>query len=198
MYLKLLRNILNFGIVMALGLAVIGLASCTKEEPAKSETQPVPHSSTATTADPAGPCPAGGNDKTHLGSMATSSPHPAGERSHAVVVPEVVEQTWKSVTIEITDKESNSQQQAVIEIGGSYTIPESTIRITVPHFLPDFAMNSFGMTSKSNEPENPAIKFEVFDGEERLFSGWLFSKFPDVHTFNHDRYSFNLTDWQKR
>ncbi|NIA19802.1 MAG: DUF2155 domain-containing protein [Xanthomonadaceae bacterium] len=194
--MKLLNDSLRLGFIFLCCAAIIGLASCNKEE-AKN---PVPEQKSAAVTTPSSPCPAGGDkDGQHLGSLATqTNPHGGEKRSHAVVVPEIVEKTWKSVTIKITDKQAKTDQQVTINVGDTYEIPNSSISLRVLHFLPDFAMNSFGMTSKSNEPDNPAVNFEVHEDDKKLFTGWLFSKFPDVHTFNHDRYSFNLVGWQQK
>ncbi len=192
--MKLFNYSLRFGFVLLCCAAIIGLVSCNKEE-AKS---PVPEEKNAMSAKSESPCPAGGKDDQHLGSLATqTNPHGGEKRSHAVVVPEMVEKTWKSVTIKITDKEEKTDELATIAIGESYKIPNSTISLRILHFLPDFEMNSFGMTSKSNNPDNPAVNFEVSENGEKIYTGWLFSKFPDVHTFNHERYTFNLDGWQQ-
>jgi len=194
--MKLCKYSLRLGLIILCCAALIGLVSCTKEE-AKS---PVSEQKNATATTPSSPCPAGGNkDGQHLGSLATqANPHDGEKRSHAVVVPEIVEKTWESVTIKIIDKQKKTDELVTIKIGDTYKIPNSTLSLKILHFLPDFAMNSFGMTSNSNNPDNPAVNFEVMDDGKKIFGGWLFSKFPDVHTFNHERYKFNLDGWQQK
>jgi len=194
--MKLFNDSLRFGFILLCCAAIIGLASCNKEE-AKNQ---VPEQKTAAAATPSSPCPAGGNkDGQHLGSMATqNNPHGGEKRSHAVVVPEIVEETWESVSIKITDKQSKTDELVTIKIGDTYKIPNSSMSLRVLHFLPDFEMNSFGMTTKSNNPDNPAVNFEVSENGKKIYTGWLFSKFPDVHTFNHERYAFNLDGWQQK
>ncbi|MEA3241420.1 MAG: hypothetical protein U9P37_07620 [Pseudomonadota bacterium] len=194
--MKLFNDSLRFGFILLCCTAIIGLVSCNKEE-AKN---PVPEQKTAAATSPSSPCPAGGDkDGQHLGSLATqTNPHAGEKRSHAVVVPEMVEKTWESVSIKITDKQSKTDELVTIKIGDTYKIPNSSLSIMMLHFLPDFAMNSFGMTSKSNEPDNPAVNFEVNENDKKIFTGWLFSKFPEVHTFNHERYAFKLDGWQQK
>jgi len=196
MIMKLFNYSLRLGFVLLCCSALIGLVSC-KKEAAKS---PAPEQKTAAATTPSSACPAGGNkDGQHLGSMATQgNPHGGEKRSHAVVVPEIVEKTWESVSIKITDKQSKTAELVTIKIGDTYKIPNSSMSIRVLHFLPDFEMNSFGMTTKSNNPDNPAVNFEVSENGEKIYTGWLFSKFPDVHTFNHERYAFNLDGWQQK
>jgi len=197
MVMKSLNYYLRSGLILLCCAALIGLASCGKEEAKKPAQE---QKSAAAAAKPASPCPAGGNQgEQHLGAMSGSSnPHGGVKRSHAVVVPEIVEKTWKSVSIKITDKQNKTDELATINIGDTYKIPNSSLSIKVLHFLPDFAMNSFGMTSNSNDPENPAVNFEVMENGKKIFTGWLFSKFPDVHAFNHERYKFSLDGWQQK
>jgi hypothetical protein len=195
--MKILHDSLKSGLILLGCLALVSLAACDQGKAKK----PAPEQkSAAAAAKPASPCPAGGNKgEQQLGAMSSSSnPHGGVKRSHAVVVPEIVEKTWKSVSIKITDKQNKTDELVTIKIGDSYKIPNSSLSIRVLHFLPDFAMNSFGMTSNSNDPNNPAVNFEVVENDKKIFSGWLFSKFPDVHTFNHERYKFNLDGWQQK
>jgi len=194
--MKLLNDSLHLGFVLLCCTVIIGLASCNKEESKK----PVQEQTITAATKPSSPCPAGGDKNSqHLGSLSTqTNPHGGEKSSHAVVVPEIVEKTWKSVTIKITDKQAKTDQQVTVKIGDTYQIPNSSLSIRVLHFLPDFSMNSFGMTSKSNEPDNPAVNFEVMETGKKIFTGWLFSKFPDVHTFNHKRYKLNLDGWQQK
>lgn len=196
--MKFLHDFLKPGLILLCCLALVSLAACDQEKAKK----PVPEQkSAAAPAKPASPCPAGGDKdgQQQLGAMSNpSNPHGGMKRSHAVVVPEIVEKTWKSVSIKITDKQKKTDELVTIKIGDAYKIPNSSLSIRVLHFLPDFAMNSFGMTSNSNDPNNPAVNFEVVENDKKIFSGWLFSKFPDVHTFNHERYKFNLDGWQQK
>jgi hypothetical protein len=142
-------------------------------------------------------CPATGAE--HQGSLASGMSEDGGkQRSHAVIVPAAVEETWKSVTIEVVDKQKENTTRQTVDIAGTLALADSGIELRVLHFLPDFAMDSFGMTSKSNEPENPAVKFSLTEKGEEIYCGWLFANFPDVHTLQHDRFAFKLVDWQKK
>jgi cytochrome c biogenesis protein len=52
--------------------------------------------------------------------------------------------------------------------------------VLVRRFVPDFVIGEGGQVqSRSEEPNNPAAQVEVWKGEERVFSGWVFAKFPD-------------------
>jgi cytochrome c biogenesis protein len=53
-------------------------------------------------------------------------------------------------------------------------------RIAVRRFVPDFVLGEGNQVqSRSEEPNNPAALVEAWKGEERVFSGWVFAKYPD-------------------
>jgi len=53
-----------------------------------------------------------------------------------VVVPDEVNKVWKSVSIEVFDKESNESKKFNIDIGKEFTIPGSDIKVKIEVFLP--------------------------------------------------------------
>ena len=53
-------------------------------------------------------------------------------------------------------------------------------QISVRSFVPDFVIGEGNkIQSRSQEPRNPAALVEAWKGEERVFSGWIFAKYPD-------------------
>ena len=52
--------------------------------------------------------------------------------------------------------------------------------VLVRRFVPDFVIGDANQVqSRSDQPNNPAAQVEVWKGEERVFSSWIFAKFPD-------------------
>jgi hypothetical protein len=64
----------------------------------------------------------------------------------------------------------------------------------VNEFLPDFIMDGLTITSKSEETNNPAVSVVVTEGGNEIFTGWLYSKFPAIHPFQHDQYGITLKE----
>jgi hypothetical protein len=62
-------------------------------------------------------------------------------------------------------------------------------------FLPHFVMHGLVMTSASNRLENPGVQIILSEGDRQIFTGWLFSLYPDAHAFQHPRYVFTLVDY---
>jgi hypothetical protein len=111
-----------------------------------------------------------------------------------IVVPEFVKGKWKAVKLEVTDKSTNQIKEVTINLNSEYSIPESNLKIKVGDFLPDFRMEGSIITSASNEPKNPAIQLTVLEDGKEIFKGWLYSKFPSIHPFQHERYGLRLIE----
>ena len=121
---------------------------------------------------------------------------PQGETQ--VVVPDFVKDEWSAVKLVVDDKAAGSQSDVVINLGGEYTIPGSELKVKVSEFLPDFVMDGLTITSKSEEPNNPAVNIVVTEGDNEVFKGWLYSKFPAIHPFQHDKYGLTLKEPVKK
>ena len=112
-----------------------------------------------------------------------------------VVVPESVEGQWKAVRITVLNKESNSEDTYTVDIGYGFNVSGSDVKLKVNAFLPSFVMKGKSLTSNSNNPDNPAVLISLTEGDEEIFNGWLFSRFPGTHAFQHPRFSFTLVDF---
>ena len=117
---------------------------------------------------------------------------PQGETQ--IVVPEFVQGKWSGVKLIVEDKSAGSQSDVAINLGEEYTIPGSELKIKVNEFLPDFVMDGLTITSKSEELNNPAANIVVTEGDNEIFTGWLYSKFPAIHPFQHDKYGITLKE----
>jgi len=121
---------------------------------------------------------------------------PPGETK--VVVPEAVKGKWDAVKLVIEDKIAKKTSEVTVKLDSEYTIPNSNLKIKVGEFLPDFKMDGLTITSSSNEPNNPAVRVVVYEGGKEIFKGWLYSKFPTIHPFQHDKYGITLKEGVKK
>ena len=115
--------------------------------------------------------------------------------SSRVLVPDDVRGQWKAVRIKVLDKSNSREETYTIDLGYEFTIAKSNVKIKVSHFLPAFVMQGTIMTSASNDLRNPAAQIIVSEADQQIYKGWLFSRFPGTHTFQHDRFSFSLIDF---
>jgi hypothetical protein len=115
-----------------------------------------------------------------------------------VVVPDAVKGKWKAVVLVVTDKKTNKQNEYTVNLNSDFNIPGSKLKIQVGEYLPDFKMNGLEITSSSNEPNNPAVAVNVSEGGNQIFPpagkkwGWLYTKFPTMHPFEHPDYAIGL------
>lgn len=115
----------------------------------------------------------------------------------AVVIPDEVKGKWSKVILVVQDKATKKSSEYTIKLGSEFEIPGSGLKVAVGEFLPEFIMSKSKITSASNEPKNPAVRIEVFESSKSIFKGWLYSKYPTVHPFEHSKYTLNLKDGVK-
>lgn len=124
---------------------------------------------------------------------------PAGEsivrKQTEVSVPDNVKGKWKSVRISILDREKNKEGFVDIEIGKTMKVNGTSLVIKVESFLPHFIMDGTTLTSSSNAPKNPAAQVRIAENGKEIFSGWLFTLYPNTHATQHSRYGFGLVDF---
>ena len=121
---------------------------------------------------------------------------PAVEKT--VVVPDAVKAGWKAVKVEVEFKEKKSKKAFTIPLNSEFKVPDSDLTLKVGNFLPHFAMAADQISSSTNNPENPAVQIEVFQGGKEVFHGWLFALHPTVHPFTHDKYGVTLLEGVKK
>jgi len=116
----------------------------------------------------------------------------------SVALPDAVKGKWKSVILVVVDKGSKKQTEYTINVNSDFKVPGSNLKLAVGEFIPDFKMNGLTITSSSNEPNNPAVGVKVFEDDKEVFKGWLYSKFPAVHPFEHPKYALLLKSGVKK
>jgi hypothetical protein len=178
---------LLFALMVALAL-VVSLGACKKKEEQPITQVPPPGQAPTAQMPQAGP------------------PHgvvaPPGETQ--VVVPEEVKGTWDAVKLSIEDKTTGKAEDVTVKVGGEYTIPGSDVKIIVGEFLPHFQMQGAVITSASNNPEMPGVAIRVMEAGKQIFPqpgkewGWLFSKMPAIHPFQHEKYGISLIEGVKK
>jgi Uncharacterized protein conserved in bacteria (DUF2155) len=109
-----------------------------------------------------------------------------------LVVPPEVEKAYSG--IRLTWKESGSGKEGTLDVplGGTARIPDSDLDVRADVFLPAFTMAGEEITSRGVEPNNPAARITVAEKGNEIFGGWIFTNFPDVHPFQHARFSLKL------
>ena len=115
-----------------------------------------------------------------------------------LVVPPEIEKTYTA--IRLTWKESGSGKEGALDVplGGSARVPNSQLEVHCDVFLPAFTMAAEEITSNGVEPTNPAARITVVEKGNEIFGGWIFTNFPDVHPFQHPRFTLRLAGGVRR
>jgi hypothetical protein len=124
---------------------------------------------------------------------------PSGPKAELkIVVPDAVKGKWAAVRITVEDKAAKKSQEYSVNLGGELAIPNSNLKVAVGEFLPDFKMAEGAITSGSNDLNNPAVRITVSEGGKEIHKGWLYSKFPTIHPFEHPKYGLALKEGVKK
>ncbi|NIM58022.1 MAG: hypothetical protein GTO16_03635 [Candidatus Aminicenantes bacterium] len=110
---------------------------------------------------------------------------------------------WESPSLEIwvkKRKDPSFLRKLEFKVGQRVSLGDDDIQLIALHFLPDFIINDKNeITSRSNEPNNPAAFIEGWQDEQRIFSGWIFAKFPDfarIHSEKEMDLTLELRDFK--
>jgi len=115
-------------------------------------------------------------------------------KTKKVEVSEEIKNTWKEAKIFLKNKNTGGGNVYTIPLHSELDIPNTELNIEVGAFIPDFKMGKESITSKSKELNNPALQVKVSENGKVVYTGWLFSKFPDMHKFEHPKYSLSLAE----
>lgn len=115
-----------------------------------------------------------------------------------LVVPPEVEKTYSAIRLTWKNSQTGKEGELDVPLGGSARLPESEMDVRADAFLPAFTMSGDAITSQGVEATNPAARITVSDKGAEIFGGWIFTNFPDVHPFQHPRFSLRLAGGVKK
>jgi hypothetical protein len=109
-----------------------------------------------------------------------------------------VVQAYSGLRLKWKDSSDGREGTVEVPLGKSAPIPGSDLSVRADAFLPAFSMTADAITSTGVEEENPAARIAVLQKGQEIFSGWIFTRFPDVHPFEHPRVSLRLEGGVRR
>ena len=109
---------------------------------------------------------------------------------------------WTNTSVEIwvkKRKDPSFLRKIDVTVGERVRLNSENIHISVLNFISDFVINERNeIISRSLQPNNPAAFIEGWEGDEKIMSGWIFSKFPDfarIHSEKETDLSFELKNF---
>lgn len=119
--------------------------------------------------------------------------HPfSGEGKKEIRVPDEVKTKWKTVHLKIVDKDKNTEETFMVAVGKEATIKNTGFAVKVDAFLPHYMRFDTYISSKSNEPVNPAVLVELLENGKSIAKGWVFANFAQYNSYKHERYEIVL------
>ncbi len=108
---------------------------------------------------------------------------------------------WENPSLEILVKKKSDPaflKDIRLRPGETAPIEGEGLEIMAARFIPDFVLDEKNQpSSRSAQPNNPAVYIEGRRGTETVFSGWVFAKFPDftrLHSAKETELSFEFKD----
>jgi cytochrome c biogenesis protein len=110
---------------------------------------------------------------------------------------------WSNPSFEIWVKKKKNPsflKKKEIKIGEKTLLEGENLWLSALNFVPDFVIGeNKQVVTRSLDPNNPAVLIEGWQEEEKIFSGWIFAKFPDfsrIHFVKEADYSFELRNFK--
>jgi hypothetical protein len=128
------------------------------------------------------------HDREEVGANAAATP---AAPNRLEIPPEVVK-AYSGIRIRWKDATTGKEGTLEVPLEAAARIPDSDLDVRADVFLPAFTMSAQTITSTGTEPANPAAHISVLEKGQEIFAGWLFTRFPDVHPFEHPRFSLRL------
>jgi hypothetical protein len=111
----------------------------------------------------------------------------------ATVPPEIAN-AWSGVRVRVVDREVGSEEVFDIPLNGADLLGESGLVLSAGVFLPDFILDETGISSRSPEPINPAVRVIISEDGMEDYEGWLFASMPEIRPYPHARYQVLLVE----
>ena len=110
---------------------------------------------------------------------------------------------WTNPSVEIWVKKKDDPsflKKTELKLRQRVRLEGEDIDVAVLQFIPDFVIGEKGqITTRSLEPNNPAAFIEGWQAEEKIFSGWIFARFPDfdrIHSEKETDLAFELKNFK--
>lgn len=103
-----------------------------------------------------------------------------------------------SINIELSKKSPDKTSSEVIgtyniSIGHDIQVPNTQLTLKLADYVLDFVRDDSGnVSSRTNEPNNPAALVELYEGKDLKYKSWIFQKFPGFHAQKESEYSLNF------
>ena len=108
-----------------------------------------------------------------------------------VKVPESVKSKYHTVTMGIGDRKTLEVKKFSVKIGDTAKVPGTDYSIKIVAYLPSWVIRGNVATSKSDKPDDPAVRATVYEKGKQVFDGFIFQRHT-TPSFLTDKYAIGL------
>ena len=127
-----------------------------------------------------------------MGAMMGGDTHDMGIKTD-ISMSDEIKNAWAGAIIQVAGPQGTPQRYELI-IGEEVDLGDTGLTATALIFIPDFVMGEDGITSRSPEPTNPALRLRITENDRPDYEGWLFGAMPEIPPFPHETYSILLAE----
>ena len=89
---------------------------------------------------------------------------------------------------------ARAAQNFTLRPGEATTLGDSGVQVELADFVPDFVLEGNQLSTRSNEPNNPAIKLQITQDGGKRSAVWYFPKSPQMNFPDESGIAFKLRD----
>jgi hypothetical protein len=93
-----------------------------------------------------------------------------------VEVPDSVKAKYHTVTMGVGDRKTLVVKEFAVRIGDTAKVPGTDYSIKVTAYLPGWIIRGNVATSKSDKPDDPAVRATIYEKDKQVFDGFIFQK----------------------
>jgi hypothetical protein len=127
-----------------------------------------------------------------MAKMMGGGEHDMGVNTDITMTKEVAA-AWRGAIIQVAGHEGEPQRYD-LPFGEAVALGDTGLKATALAFVPDFVMGEDGISTRSADAVNPALRLRVTEEGKADYEGWLFAAMPGIHPFPHETYSILLAD----
>lgn len=108
-----------------------------------------------------------------------------------VKTPDSVKSKYRTVMMGIGDRKTLEVKKFSVKIGDTAKVPGTDYTIKVLAYLPSWVIRGNVATSKSDKPEDPAVRATIYENDKQVFDGFIFQRHT-TPSFLTDKYAIGL------
>jgi len=122
----------------------------------------------------------------------TPPPKPSALPQTLVInVPQSVKDRYTGVVMAVGNRKTREIKKFTMQLGESTKVPGTDYTIKVGEYLPTWSINGNIVTSRKDEPDDPAVRATIYESGNMVFDGFIFQRHR-TPSFITDNYVIGL------